>query len=88
MGQYWIGADNSDSLSFFLSTSAVLSDPEVCVELGGAGHELWPPQLFVPYELALRAMLHFLATGLQDPALAWVGIGNFTRKAITCHRGR
>lgn len=74
--------ENADSLSFFLSTSAEVSGPEVYIELGGATQELWPRQLFVPYDLAFKAIQHLLASGLQDPALSWVGLRNFPRKTV------
>ena len=74
--------ENSDSKSFILSTSAELSEPQIYVELGGATQELWPRQLFVPYDPALKAIQHFLSTGLQDPALSWVGLSSFPRKTV------
>lgn len=73
--------ESADSRSFLLATSARLSAPEVYIELGGMAEELWPVQLFVPYALALSALEHFLSAGLQDPALAWVGLNAFPRKA-------
>jgi hypothetical protein len=74
--------ETTESLSFFLATSPVLSKPEVYVELGGATQELWPQQLFTPYDLTLKAIRHFLATGLQDPALFWVGLSDFARRTV------
>ena len=74
--------ETADSRSYFLATSAQLSTPEVYVELGGMTEELWPAQLFVPYDLARTALEHFLNTGLQDPALAWVGLNVFPRKTV------
>jgi hypothetical protein len=38
--------------SHFVATSPRLSTPEVYVELGGQGQELWPPEMFVPIETA------------------------------------
>lgn len=55
---------------------------EVYVELGGMTEELWPKQLFAPYELAQVALEYFLNTGLQDPALSWVGLNAFPRKTV------
>lgn len=72
----------ADSRSFLLATSVQLSPPEVYVELGGMTEELWPMQLFVPYELARAALEHFLRTGLQDPSLAWVGLNAFPRRTV------
>lgn len=74
--------ETANSKSFFLSMSARLSEPEVYIELGGSTEELWPKQLFVPYDLAAKAIQHFLATGLQDPELAWVGLSRFQRKTV------
>ena len=74
--------ETADSKSFFLSTSASLSESEVYIELGGLAEELWPKQLFVPYDLAAKAMQHFLGTGLQDPELAWVGLSSFQRETV------
>jgi hypothetical protein len=79
--------ETTDSLSRILSTSELLSEPEVYIELGGATQELWPRGLFAPYNLALKAINHFLATGLQDPDLCWVGLRNFPRKTVA-RRGR
>lgn len=80
--------ETADSRSSFLSTSTVLSKPEVYVELGGATQELWPQQLFAPYDLTLKAMRHFLATGLQDPALFWVGLSDFSMTTVAPRRRR
>lgn len=74
--------ESADSRSFFLATSARMSAPKVCINLGGMAEELWPAQLFVPHGLALAALEHFLCTGLQDPALAWVGLNAFSRKTV------
>jgi hypothetical protein len=71
--------ENTDSQSFILSTSAEVFEPEV---YSGETQELWPRHLFVPYDLALRAIQHFLASGLQDPALSWVGLRNFPRERV------
>jgi len=68
--------------SFFLATSANLSEPEIYVELGGQGQELWPTQLFVPYDSVMQALNHFLTTGLQDPLLDWIGLGDFPRRPV------
>jgi hypothetical protein len=74
--------ESAESRSFFLATSAQLSAPEVYLELGGMTEELWPTQLFAPYELAQVALNYFLNTGLQNPALSWVGLNAFPRKTI------
>ena len=74
------------SESFFLATSSSLSEPEIYVELGGQGQELWPRQLFVPYPSVVQALEHFLATGLQDTRLAWIGLRDFPRLAVASRR--
>ena len=68
--------------SHFVATSRNLSTPEVYVELGGQGQELWPCELFVPYEVAEQAVLHLLKTGRRDRSLKWVGISAFPRKKV------
>jgi hypothetical protein len=66
----------------FAATQADLSKPEVYVELGGQGQELWPRELFVPYALAERAVNHLLRAGKRNPSLTWVGISAFKRRAV------
>ena len=75
---------NSDG--HFVATSVKLSAPEVYVELGGQGQELWPRELFVPYAIAEQAALYLLRTGRRDPSLKWVGIGAFPRKKVRTRR--
>jgi len=74
--------ETASSSSFILSTSSELASAEVYIELGGMTQELWPKQLFVPYDMALQALQYFLGTGLQNPNLCWVGPGNFPRKTV------
>lgn len=74
--------ETTESRSFILVRSSQLSEPKVYIELGGMTEELWPTQLFVPYDLALTALEHFLRTGRQDPALVWVGLNAFPRKTV------
>ncbi len=71
------------SNSCLLASASELSEPETYVELGGQGQELWPKQLFVPYGSVMQALNHFLTTGLQDPLLDWIGLGDFQRRATT-----
>jgi len=68
--------------SHFVATQTKLSKPEVYVELGGQGQELWPRELFVPFATAERAVLHLLRTGKRDPALSWVAVDAFPRKNV------
>jgi hypothetical protein len=70
----------------FVATSRKLSAPEVYVELGGQGQELWPRELFVPYAIAEQAVLYVLETGRRDPSLKWVGISAFPRKKVRARR--
>jgi len=60
--------------SHFVATGKKLSNPEVYVELGGQGQELWPRELFVPLTIAQQAVLHLLRTGNRDSSLTWVAI--------------
>ena len=72
--------------SHFAATSKRLSEPEVCVELGGQGQELWPKELFVSLPLAEQAVLHLIGTTRRDPSLAWVAISAFPRKKVRAQR--
>lgn len=73
--------ETAASNSFILSTSSEVGQPEIHIDLIGT-QELWPQQLFVPYDLAARALEYFLDTGLQDPSLFWVGLSSFPRKTV------
>ena len=66
----------------FAVTSKTLSHPAVYVELGGQGQELWPRELFVPYEVAEKAVLYLLANEKRDPSVTWVANGAFKRRAV------
>lgn len=68
--------------SHFVATGTKLSKPEVYVELGGQGQELWPRELFVPFTTVGQAVLHLLRTGKRDPSLPWVAIDAFPRKNV------
>lgn len=72
--------------SHFAATNARLSEPEVYVELGGQGQELWPKELFVSLPLAAQAVLHLIGTTRRDPSLAWVAISAFPRKKVRARR--
>ena len=74
--------EDEESSSDFLVTSQRFSTPSVEVELGGQALERWPPELFVPVELAIRALNHFLDFGKQDQALEWVRIDGFPRETV------
>ena len=68
--------------SHFVARTTKLSKPEVYVELGGQGQELWPPELFVPFVTAEQVVHYLLRTGKRDPSLPWVAIDAFTRKNV------
>jgi hypothetical protein len=68
--------------SHFVTSGDKLSEPEVYVELGGQGQELWPRELFVPFATAQQAVLHLLSTGGRDASLPWVAIDMFKRKPV------
>lgn len=72
--------------SDFLASSSSLSPPEVHVELGGQGQELWPRELFLSFESALQATKYLLNHGREDPSLLWVPIDKFPRRSVK--RGR
>jgi hypothetical protein len=74
--------------SHFLATMSKLSKPEVYVELGGQGQELWPPQLFVPLALASQALQHLLRTGTRDASLSWIAIDAFPRRTVKARSAR
>ncbi len=70
------------SLGDFLVSDTEISDPEVEINLGGQALELWPKQLFVAEELAVRAVSFFLDTGKRTPAHRWVETGAFPRRVV------
>ncbi len=68
--------------SHFVVTSTILSKPEVYVEFGGQGQELWPRELFVPFAMAERAVLRLLQAGERDRSFSWVAIDAFPRRSV------
>ena len=74
--------EDEESCSDFLVISRDFSTPSVEVELGGQALERWPRELFVPSELAVQALNHFLEFGKQNPALEWVRIDAFPRETL------
>ena len=74
--------DDAQAWSDFLLTDARCGPPTIEINLGGQALERWPPELFVPEELARQALACFLASGKQDPALHWVRIDAFPRETI------
>ena len=75
-------SETAYSGSCLLATSPELSEPEIYIEFGGQGQELWPKQLYVPYGTVMQALDHFLSTGLQNPLLDWIGLGDFPRRRV------
>ena len=66
----------------FLASSEKLSKPEVYVELGGQGQELWPRELFVSLYAASQALRTVLQSGCRDNSLPWVAIDAFPRLKV------
>lgn len=44
--------------------------------------EKWPPELFVPEELAADGLRFFLDTGQRKPDLGWARIDGFPREVV------
>lgn len=74
--------EDGESWSDFLATCRDFSAPSVEMELGGQALELWPRELFVPWELATQALNHFLEFGKQQPALEWIRLDGFPRETL------
>jgi hypothetical protein len=79
---YQVHVIELDIKSHFVATSDNLSKPEVYVELGGQGQELWPPEMFVSIEIAEQAIHYLLESGKRDPALHWIAIDGFKRVSV------
>lgn len=74
--------EDENSWSDFLLAGPNCGPPAVELNLDGQALERWPSELFVPEELARRAIEYFLKSGKQDPALHWVRIDGFPRETI------
>jgi hypothetical protein len=72
----------NERFSFFLTVGETISSPEVLVDLGGQTRELWPPELFVPFDVASRAVEYFVASGKRSPEHCWVRIDRFPRRTV------
>jgi hypothetical protein len=72
----------NEHFSFFLTVGETMSSPKVFVDLGGQTQELWPPELFVPFDVAKRALEYFLASGKRSPEQCWVRIDRFARRTV------
>jgi hypothetical protein len=79
---YQVHVIELDIKSHFVATSDNLSKPEVYVELGGQGQELWPPEMFVSIEIAEQAIHYLLESGKRDTALPWIAIDGFKRVSM------
>lgn len=81
--------DSDPSPGHFLIRGPVISRPSVSIVLGGQAMEKWPPELFVPEELATEGLHFFLETGRREPSLEWVRIDSFPRVVVwEGHAGR
>jgi len=74
--------DNAASLGYFLTRSPVTSRPSVTIVLGGQAMEKWPPELFVPADLAADGLRFFLDTGQRKPGLSWTRLDQFPREVV------
>ena len=72
----------NERFSFFLSVQKTMSSPQVFVDLGGQTQELWPPELFVSFDVARTALEYFLASGKRFPEQCWVRIDRFPRRTV------
>jgi hypothetical protein len=74
--------EDEHSWSDFLVAGPSCGPPAVEINLGGQALERWPQELFVPEQLAHRAVEYFLNSGKQDPSLHWARIDAFPRETI------
>ena len=74
--------EDEQSWGYFLVSGLPVGSPTVEINLGGQTLERWPPELFVPEQLASQALDCFLDSGKQDQALQWVRIDGFPRETI------
>jgi hypothetical protein len=74
--------DREASRGHFLTRGPVTSCPSVPIVLGGQAMEKWPPELFVPEELAADGLRFFLDTGQRKPDLGWARIDEFPREVV------
>lgn len=74
--------DGETSRGYFLTRGRVTSRPSVPIVLGGQAMEKWPPELFVPEELAADGLHFFLETGQRKPGLGWARVDEFPREVV------
>lgn len=74
--------DSDVSRGHFLTRGPVTSQPSVSIILGGQAMEKWPPELFVPEDLAADGLQFFVDTGRRKPVLEWTRIDGFSREVV------
>ncbi|MBI4608971.1 MAG: hypothetical protein HY726_08185 [Candidatus Rokubacteria bacterium] len=74
--------DNEASRGHFLARGPVTSQPSVSIVLGGQAMERWPPELFVPEDLAADGLRVFVDAGQRKPSLRWVRLDRFRREVV------
>ena len=74
--------EDDQSWGYFVTSGLRVRSPTIDINLGGQALERWPPELFIPEQLASQALDHFLDSGQQDPELHWVRIDGFPRETI------
>lgn len=72
----------SDRFSFSLAMAETMSSPTVFVDIRGQSQELWPPELFVPFDVAREALEYFLVSGKRFPEQCWVRSDRFPRRTV------
>ena len=63
----------------FLCADSEIGLPIVRVLIPPETRALWPEALFVPPDAAEPAVAYVLRYGLPNPALHWIGAGDFPR---------
>ena len=74
--------DSEASRGHFLTRGPVTSRPSVSIVLGGQAMEKWPPEPFVPEELAADGRRFFLDTGQRTPGLEWARVDKCPREVV------
>ena len=73
---------DEQSHGILAATRLELSEPSVYVCLGGQVIEKWPPELFLPREMAQTVIAHFLSAAAPEPSCAWIRLERFRRKTV------
>lgn len=74
--------DSEASRGHFLTRGSITSRPSVSIVLGGQAMEKWPPELFIPDELAADGLHFFLETGQRKSGLGWARVDEFPREVV------